>query len=564
MADEPVSSETAAPARDAHPTAPADVEAYLARFDWHPEPELIGYRDASASRDALERLGAATWAVALDFLYDHAMDRAMGAPSGYEVARRAFYGSAPGPSAAPAGPMPSAAVLEEFKVRLAGGQLNAQHPRQFGYFTPPPLPMSMMGELLAQMTNQGVDVWHAGPLAAFVEEEVVRWLCDLVGYGPRSFGLLTSGGVMANFMGMTLARDIHLGRVLGTGRAPRGAMLEEVRVYTSDQTHFSIARALDELGFPPGTLAVIPSDASFRLRAAPVAAAVARDRAAGLTPFAIAAVAGSTNTGSVDAIGELADLAATEDLWLHVDAAYGGAVRLSRRDAGRLPGLERAHSITVDPHKWFFQAYDIGGLVVRDGAHLAEAFGGRAPEYYRGGERAGQRAVDADHEPDHDHDHEPDADQLNFYKLSFEGTRRWRALKLWMSWKHLGTEGFGRLIEATDDLAAHLARRCAEADDFQALPEIPELSVVCFRHLPGGRDAALALPPAELDAHQDRLQAALEESGDGWLTTTRLRGATYLRAGIVNYLSTEDDVDRLLATLRTLAAQPRARAASRS
>ena len=310
----------------------------------------------------------------------------MGAPSGYAAARRSFYGSAPGPSAAPADPTPSAAILDEFRSRLAGGQMNSQHPRQFGYFTPPPLPISIMGELLAQMTNQGVDVWHAGPLAAFVEEEVVRWLCDLMGYGPGSFGLLTSGGVMANFMGMTLARDVHLGRILGAGRPPRGAMLEGVRVYTSDQTHFSIGRSLDELGFPPDTLVVIPSDASFHLRGAPVAAAVARDRAAGLTPFAIAAVAGSTNTGSVDAIGELADVAAAEDLWLHVDAAYGGAARLSARDAGRVPDLERADSITVDPHKWFFQAYDIGGLVVRDGAHLAEAFGGRTPEYYRGGE----------------------------------------------------------------------------------------------------------------------------------------------------------------------------------
>ncbi|MDO8484786.1 MAG: pyridoxal-dependent decarboxylase [Candidatus Limnocylindrales bacterium] len=547
---------TLPPGRE-HPTAPSDIDAYLGRFAWHPEPALIGYRDEGASREALTALGAATWAAALDYLYGHAMDRAMGAPSGYEAARRSYYGAAPGPSPAPADPTPSAAILEEFRSRLAGGQMNSQHPRQFGYFTPPPLPISIMGELLAQMTNQGVDVWHAGPLAAFVEEEVVHWLCDLVGYGPGSFGLLTSGGVMANFMGMTLARDIHLGRILSAGRPPRGAMLEGVRVYTSDQTHFSIARSLDELGFPPDTLALIPSDASFHLRGRPVAAAVTRDRAAGLTPFAIVAVAGSTNTGSVDAIGELADLAATEDLWLHVDAAYGGAARLSARDAARVPDLDRADSITVDPHKWFFQAYDIGGLVVRDGGHLAEAFGGRTPEYYRGGERG---AKNLGSEADHDNH----ADQLNFYKLSFEGTRRWRALKLWMSWRHLGTKGFGRLIEATDDLAAHLARHCAEADDFEALPGVPELSVVCFRHLPGGRDAAMALPPGELDAHQDQLQAALEASGDGWLTTTRLRGSTYLRAGIVNYLSTEDDIDRLVATLRALADQSRARAASQS
>ena len=122
-----------------------------------------------------------------------------------------------------------------------------------------------------------------------------------------------------------------------------------------------------------------------------------------------------------------------------------------------------------------------------------------------------------------------------------------------MSWKHLGTSGFGRLIEANDDLAAYLARRCSESDAWEVLPAEPELSVVCFRHLPGGRETALALPPDRLDAHQDALQLALELSGDGWLTTTRLRGATYLRAGIVNYLSTEDDIDQLLETLVRLA-----------
>ena len=518
-----------------HPTAPPDIDAYLARFDWHPEPELIAYRDEGASREALAQLGETTWTAALDFLYGNAMVRAMGAPSPYDAARRRYYGpDATGPGPAPMRPTLAAEVIAEFSDRLAGGLMNAQHPRQFGYFTPPPLPMSIMGELLAQVANQGVDVWHAGPFAAFVEEEVVRWLCDLVGYGAGSFGLLTSGGVMANFMGMTLARDLHLGKLRGLDRPPRGKDLEKARVYTSDQTHFSIARALDELGFPPETLVVLPADEEFDLRGAPVLAAVARDRAAGLTPFAIAAVAGSTNTGSVDAIGELADVAAAEDLWLHVDAAYGGGARLSERDKGRVPDLNRADSVTVDPHKWFFQAYDIGGLLVRDGRALGAVFGGRAPEYYRGGET---QATTSD-----DHD-----DQLNFYKLSFEGTRRWRALKLWMTWKHLGTAGFGRLIEANNDLAAYLAGRCAESDDFEALPAVPELSVVCFRHRPPGIEGP------DLDAHQDRLQTALEASGDGWLTTTRLRGSTWLRAGIVNYLATEADIDHLLDTLRRLA-----------
>jgi aromatic-L-amino-acid decarboxylase len=539
------------------PTAPIDIDAYLARFDWHPEPELIGFRDPAASRAALAALGTETWQEALTYLYGIATERAMGDASAYAEARRRYYGSDPagprdGPAPAPAEPMRAMEVVAEYSARLSRGLMNSQHPRQFGYFTPPPLPMSIMGELLAQVANQGVDVWHAGPFAAFAEEEVIRWLCDLVGYGEGSFGLLTSGGVMANFMGMTLARDLHLGRLRGLSAPPRGKDLEGGRVYTSDQTHFSIARALDELGFPPDTLVVLPADDDFHLRGEPVGVAIARDRAKGLTPFAIAAVAGSTNTGSVDAVGELADVAEAEGLWLHVDAAYGGGARLSERDRDRVTDLHRADSVTVDPHKWFFQAYDIGGLLVRDGRMLRAVFGGRSPEYYRGGEGSGAGTPDYLRDGDtgdgHDDDGHAGADQLNFYKLSFEGTRRWRALKLWMSWKHLGTLGFGKLIEANDDLAAYLARRCADADDFEARPEVPELSVVCFRHVPPG------LGGEALDAHQDRLQAALELSGDGWLTTTRLRGATWLRAGVLNYLATEADIDHLLDTLRELAA----------
>lgn len=513
------------------------------RFAWHPEPELLGFADPSA-RPALERLGAEAWAAALDYLYDHAFARSMGEPAGFGPLRETFFGPSGEPGPAPSAPTTSSEILDEFRRRLAPHQLNAYHPRTLSYFTPAPLMLSIVGELLAQVTQQGVDVWHAGPSATFVEEEVVGWLCDLVGYGSGSFGLLTSGGVMANFLAMALARDIHLPAVREATDPPRGAALEGVRIYTSDQTHFSIGRALDELGFPTETLVVVPTDDRFRLHAEPVAAAIERDRAAGLTPLAISAVAGSTNTGSVDRLEELAELARRERLWLHVDAAYGAAARLSARDAGRVAGVELADSVTVDPHKWFYQAYDIGGLVVRDGGHLLQAFGGRRPEYYRGGEGPASSETTEDHE---------DPGQLNFYKLGFEGTRRWRALKLWMSWKHLGTEGFARLIEANVDQAALLARRCAESDDLEALPAEPELSVVCFRHLPGGREAALALPAKALDAHQDRLQAALEASGEGWLSTTRLHGATWLRAGIVNPHTTDADIDGLLATLRRLA-----------
>jgi aromatic-L-amino-acid decarboxylase len=527
----------------------------LDAFSWHPEPELVWYADPARSREAIEGLGVAAWQVALDWLYDEAFRRPVG-PMRYAELRRHWYGTPPdapagtaGPGPAPADPVPASAVLDEFRAKLAPYQFSSVHRLSWSYFTPPPLLLSVVGELLAQVVDQGVDVWHCAPTGAFVEEETVRWLCDLAGYGPDGFGVLTSGGVMANIMAMNVARDVHLARLVAgrpghdddsraRGEAlpdpPRAAALAGARVYASDQAHFSIGRALDILGFPAETLRIVPSDERFRLRAEAVAEAVAVDRRAGLRPFCIAAVAGSTNTGSVDDVAGIADLAAAEDLWLHVDAAYGGGALLSERDAGRIGPVGRADSVTIDPHKWFFQPYDVGSLLVRRRDDLRDTFH-REPEYYR----------------TPGHEEEP----LSLYQYSMEGSRRFRALKLWMSWKHLGTRGLGRLVERNDDLAARLASLVGASDDFEAIPPQPELSVVCFRWLPGGRGAAARLSGETLDAVQDGLQRALEVSGEGWVSTTRLRGATWLRAGIVNYLSTDEDADRMLALLRRLGAE---------
>ena len=496
-------------------------------FADHPEPELVDVRDEAVSRPALERFGRAVWDEALRYLYEDAMHRPLRSLP-YPEMRRTFFGPSGEPSPAPEKAANAADVLGEFRERVAPYVFNTQHPGSYSYFTPPPLAMSIAGELLAQWVNQGVDVWVAGPVGALVEEEVTAWLRALIGFGEGSWAVLTSGGVMANIMALTAARDIHLARLLGLDEPPRAGALEGTRVYASDQAHFSIARAIDVLGFPPETLRIVPSDERFRLHASPVAEAVAEDRAAGLVPFAIAAVAGSTNTGSVDLTGELADLAERERLWLHVDAAYGGGAAFSQSIAPRVPDLERADSVTIDPHKWFFQPYDIGALVVKRREVLRQTFH-RTPEYYR-------------------HPSPEDA-PLNWFEYSIEGTRRFRALKLWLSWKHLGSSGFARLIEHNVDLAAYLAARCREAPDFEVVPDEPELSVVCFRHLAGD------LEGAELDAYQDRLQLALEASGEAWVSTTKIRGATYLRAGIVNYLSTEDDVDRMLEALRRLSAE---------
>ena len=490
-----------------------------------PDPELLDPR-ADGARAALERLVQDTHREAFDWLFDRALERPIH-PESYPDSRERFFGPSGAPAPAPAHGVPTADVFRAFRERVAPMTFNAQHPAAFSYFTPPPLAMSVAGETLAQWLQQGVDVWHAGPVGAFVEEEVTRWLADLVGMPAEGWGVLTSGGVMANLMALAVAREVHLRRLLSLEHPPRAGDLEGARVYASDQTHFSVARGLDVLGFRPDALHVVASDDRFRLRPEPVAEAIESDRTAGRTPFAISAVAGSTNTGSVDDVVGLASLARREGLWFHVDAAYGGAARLSARDAHRVPGLELADSVTVDPHKWFFQAYDIGALLVRRREDLLTTFH-RAPEYY-----ASNR---------------PQDEPLDWYRYSIEGTRRFRALKLWMSWQHLGTVGLGGLVEHNDDLAAYLASRLSDAQDFELACE-PELSVVCFRHLPtmiAGR------APAEIDRYEAALQRALEVDGAGWVSVTTLRGATYLRAGVVNHHATATEVDGLLAALRRL------------
>ncbi|MFL5768388.1 MAG: pyridoxal phosphate-dependent decarboxylase family protein, partial [Actinomycetota bacterium] len=316
----------------------------MARFDWHPEPELIDFRDPAEARSALERLGEDTWREALDWLYGEALRRPTGAER-YPDLRRNFYGGNSQPGPAPTEGEPATEVLKGFRARVAPHTLNAQHPGAYSFFTPPPLPIAIAGEVLAAWTNQGIDLWLSGMVGPFVEEEVVTWLREAAGYPGTGWGVLTSGGVMANLMGLTVARDVHLARLRGTSQPPRGGALEGVRCYASDQAHFSLERALDMLGFPPETLRVLPSDDAFHLRAETVADAIAEDRAAGVLPWAVCPVAGSTNTGAIDPLEELADLASREDLWNHVDAAYGGAAVLSERETHRVRGVERADSM---------------------------------------------------------------------------------------------------------------------------------------------------------------------------------------------------------------------------
>ena len=492
-------------------------------FSWHPEPELIGFRDPRQARGALEALGSATWDLSLDYLYEEASRRPVGFDS-YPELRKRFFGPSAAPSSPPRGPETSGRLLAEYRERVMPYLFNSQHPGAYSYFTPPPLPISIAGEILGQWTQQGVDVWHAGPIAALVEEEVTAWLRDLVGFGEGSWGVLTSGGVMANIMAMTVARDRHLARLLGLLEPPRGARLDGVRVYASDQTHFSIARALEVLGFPPETLRVLPSDERFRLHAQPwpkrsprtVRSASSRSPSrrwpARRTPAAWTCSASSRTWPSARVCGS-------------TSTRRTGAPRVLGARRAPCARLERADSVTVDPHKWFFQAYDIGGLVVKSREDLRETFHKLARvlpvDAARG--RAAQLVP-----------------VLDRGDAPFPGAQ---ALVLLEAPGHRGLRAADR--------PEHRPRRapgarCRELRRSRFSPRRRSSRWCASATCPDGLD------PEHLDAYQDRLQRALEVSGEGWVSTTRLRGTTYLRAGVVNYLSTEEDVDRVLDALERL------------
>ena len=429
--------------------------------------------------------------------------------------------------------------------------MNSQHPRQFGYFTPPPLPMSIMGELLAQVANQGVDVWHAGPFAAFVEEEVVRWLCDLVGYDAGSLRVADhrrgDGQLHGHDPGPRppsgqASRAVGRHRAAGISRAPASTRATRPTSASRGPSTSSASRRRRS----SSSRLTTPSACVAR----PVAEAIARDRAAGLTPVR------DRGGGRVDQHGlgrrdrgARRRRRAPRACGSTSTRPMAAAARLSDRDAGARAGPRTVRIRSpLDPHKWFFQAYDIGGLLVRDRRRTWRPCSAAGRPSTTAAARRPERGRSTDGRDD---DH---GDQLNFYKLSFEGTRRWRALKLWMSWKHLGTE---RLRPA------HRGQRRPRRVPRRPLRRGGRLrgaargAGAVRRVLPppaGGRRAAAG---EALDAPPGPLQRALEVSGDGWLTTTRLRGATWLRAGIVNYLATEDDIDHLLATLRRLAGELR-------
>lgn len=407
-----------------------------------------------------------------------------------------------------------ATVLDRVARDILPWRARVDHPRFFAFVPGPGNYVGAMADALASGFNVFAGTWLGASGPAMVELVTVDWLRELCGLPKGAGGLFVSGGSMANLTGLAVARDARLGGRLADGVA-----------YASDQTHSAVSRALRVLGFAPGQLRLLAADEEFRIPLDALARAVADDRAAGRVPFCVIANAGTTNTGAVDPLAELADLCASEDLWFHIDAAYGGGAVLSERGRRDLEGLGCADSLALDPHKWLFQPFEIGCVLVREAGLLADTFHAR-PEYLRDVHRA--------------------EEEVHFSDLGVQLTRGFRALKLWMSLQVFGLAAFRSAVERTLDLAERAESRLRESGRWRIVAPA-RLGVVAFRWA----------PPGQAEREADEVTRGLAEASllDGWafVSSTVLRDRPALRLCTLNPRTTDEEILQVVERLERLA-----------
>jgi aromatic-L-amino-acid decarboxylase len=374
-----------------------------------------------------------------------------------------------------------------------------------------------VADFLAAALNRFVGVWNAAPALVQMEWQAIRWLADAFDYPPSSSGILTSGGSMSNFSAIVTARRALLGEDLTGGV-----------IYVCEQTHVSVLKAAVLAGFPRANVRALPPDALLRQDPDTLRAAVRADREAGLRPFLAVASAGTTNTGAVDPIAAIADVAAEEGLWLHVDAAYGGFFQLTERGRAAFAGVERADSITLDPHKGMFLPYGTGCLLVREGRRLREAHDVHEAEYL-------QDLADDELTP-------------NFTDLSPELSRDFRGLRVWLPLKLHGLAAFRAALDEKLDLARIVYEGIRDAPGI-VVPWQPELSVVAFRLEPDGAS------PAEAGEATRQLLDRINASRRVFLSSTTIGGRTFLRACVVSHRTHRDRIDEAIEIIRKAAAE---------
>ncbi len=391
-------------------------------------------------------------------------------------------------------------------------QSRAQNGRFFGYVQGPGEPVAALGDLLASILNQNMTAWRSAPAGVTIERTVVRWLAEAVGC-EGFFGTLTGGGSAANLMGLTMAREAKTpANECGLRHAAAGV------IYASEQVHMAVPKAVAMLGIGRENLRVVPCDASYRMIPSQLEQAIRRDQAEGTIPIAVVASAGTVNTGAIDPLREIADIAHAHGAWMHVDGAYGALAAIAV--PGKFEGLALADSLSLDPHKWLYQPLDCGCLLYRDVGMARRTFA-----------YTGDYAKQLSSDP---------VEGFAFFEESIELSRRCRALKLWLSLRYHGLAAFRAAIRKDLECAQRLATAVAGSPALELLAPV-ELSAVCFRHLLG-KDAS--------EEERNRFNLALLKRivarGRVYLSNAVLHGKFCLRACIVNHLTKETDIDAVV------------------
>jgi aromatic-L-amino-acid decarboxylase len=393
----------------------------------------------------------------------------------------------------------------------------AQNGRFFGYVLGSGEPIAAIADLLASVVNQNVTAWRSGPAAVVIEQTVVGWLAQALGCGGFR-GHLTGGGSSANLMGLAMARESKMpGNEKGI--ASGGV------IYASDEVHMSIPKSVALLGIGRDNLRLIPSDASFRMIPEELDRQIAVDRRSGRTPVAIVASAGTVNTGAIDPLSHIADIAERHQTWFHIDGAYGALAAMA--DPAKFDGLNRADSISLDPHKWLYQPLDCGCLLYRSAEAAQRAFS-------HSGEYA--RTLSAD-----------PVEGFAFFEESLELSRRFRALKLWLSLRYHGLGAFRESIRKDIAHAQRLAQAIQSTPELELLAPV-ELSAVCFRHRGQSSEE-------DLNRFNANLLKRVIQAGKIYLSNAMLRGKFCLRACIVNHRTTDADIDAVVPEILAAAAQ---------
>jgi glutamate/tyrosine decarboxylase-like PLP-dependent enzyme len=421
------------------------------------------------------------------------------------------------------------ALLDLFTDHIVPHTLVSTSPGYLGLMNPTPVTMGIFADALTSLINQNQAASHHSPAGSVIEEVVIQWLGEATGYGADCYGHLTSGGTVANMTGLKMALHRMAPEVRDRGLVADG---RRFTVYASDQLHFSIERSVDVLGLGREALRLIPTRADATVDPDVMREFMEKDRAAGMEPFAIVGIAGATASGAVDPLPELADLAAETGLWFHVDAAYGGAAGLSRDYPGILHGIERADSVTVDAHKWFFVPFVAGGILFRDRSFAEDTFQNVAG-YIPPSEAA-------------------DLPPTDYLKQGLAGTRRFNALKVWMAFKHLGADWYADVVDRQLRLTQKVAEVVEGMPDWQiAVP--PATAIVTFRYEPdeirqaiegGGPKADEALKAR--DRLQIRIAKAVQKEGRFWVSAAPVPGGFALRLNVISWLTDEALVDEFL------------------